>query len=206
VWGYEAMNTALILDRDGVINEDHGYVHRKEDVVFIEGIFDLSRAARDFGMRLIVVTNQAGIGRQYYSENNFQILSAWMRGEFLREGIRIDRIYHCPYHPIHGIGQYRQDSFDRKPNPGMILAAKRDFALDLAASVLVGDRESDIEAGARAGVGATVLFDPAGKRLASACSTRVRNLRDIIPLLCAHRNARVLGGRTPDRFEEDELA
>ncbi|MDB5568826.1 MAG: family hydrolase [Hyphomicrobiales bacterium] len=184
------MTRALILDRDGVINEDRGYVHRAEDVVFVDGIFDLGRAARDHGMRIVVVTNQAGIGRLYYSEDDFQALSAWMRGRFLSEGVLIDRIYHCPCHPVHGIGAYRQDSFDRKPNPGMILAAQRDFALDLAASVLVGDRESDIEAGGRAGVGATVLFDPAGEGLASACSARVGALRDAIPLLRAAPQSR----------------
>lgn len=198
------MTEALILDRDGVINEDSGYVYRREDIVFIEGIFDLARAARDLGMRLVVVTNQAGIGRLYYSEDAFQTLSAWMCREFMREGILIDRIYHCPYHPVHGIGTYRKDSFDRKPNPGMILAAQRDFALDLAASVLVGDRESDVEAGARAGVGATVLFDPARKGRVSACSFRAGALRDIIPFLRDRRGSRAQSGTPPSSVQEDE--
>ncbi|MCA3159496.1 MAG: HAD family hydrolase [Burkholderiales bacterium] len=200
------MTGALILDRDGVINEDRGYVYRKEDMHFIDGIFDLGRAARDLGMRLVVVTNQAGIGRLYYSEDAFQALSAWMCEEFIREGILIDRVYHCPYHPVHGIGTYRKASFDRKPNPGMILAAQRDFALDLVASVFVGDRESDIEAGARAGVGATVLFDPAGNGLVSACSVRVSALRDVIPLLRDQRGSLARSGGTPTGVHDGGLA
>ena len=115
------MRAALFLDRDGVINEDHGYVYRKEDVVFVEGIFDLCRAARARGMAIVVITNQAGIGRGYYTEADFRALSAWMLDEFARRGAPIDRIYHCPDHPEHGLGDYKRDSFDRKPNPGMIL-------------------------------------------------------------------------------------
>lgn len=177
------MTRALILDRDGVINEDYGYVHRKESFVFIDGIFDLCRAARHLGMKIIVVTNQAGIGRLYYSEDAFLALSDWMCGEFMREGVLIDQIYRCPFHPEHGVGLYKQESFDRKPNPGMILAAQRDFGLVLGASVLVGDKASDILAGQRAGVGATVLFDPVDQMRDVACSARVGALRDIIPLL-----------------------
>ena len=153
------MRAALFLDRDGVINEDHGYVYRKEDVVFVEGIFDLCRAARARGMAIVVITNQAGIGRGYYTEADFRALSAWMLDEFARRGAPIDRIYHCPDHPEHGLGDYKRDSFDRKPNPGMILKAQRDLDLDLAASVLVGDKESDIEAGRRAGVGQNILVN-----------------------------------------------
>ena len=153
------MRAALFLDRDGVINEDHGYVYRKEDVVFVEGIFDLCRAARARGMAIVVITNQAGIGRGYYTEAAYRAHSAWMLDEFARRGAPIDRIYHCPDHPEHGLGDYKRDSFDRKPNPGMILKAQRDLDLDLAASVLVGDKESDIEAGRRAGVGQNILVN-----------------------------------------------
>lgn len=154
---------ALFLDRDGVINVDHGYVHEKEHFEYVDGIFDLCRAAVENGYDLFVITNQAGIGRGYYSESQFNALTDWMLGEFERAGIVIKQVYHSPYHPEHGVGEFRQDSFCRKPNPGMILQAANDHHLDLPASVLIGDKESDLQAGRAAGVGCNILFDPEGE-------------------------------------------
>src|SRR5262245_454089 len=122
--------SALFLDRDGVINIDRAYVHRREDFTFQEGIFELCRAAQELGYLLIVVTNQAGIARGYYTEADFANLTAWMRGEFAARDICIAGVYYCPYHPTEGIGAYRQDSPDRKPNPGMLYRARADFGLD----------------------------------------------------------------------------
>jgi len=146
------MNRALILDRDGVINVDKGYVHRIEDFEFVSGVFKLCSTAQDFGLVPIVITNQAGIGRGYYTEDDFQRITTWMLDQFRLRGIRIGRVYHCPFHPTDGIGEYRRESFDRKPNPGMILKAQSEFDLDLSQSVLVGDKDSDLEAGLAAGV------------------------------------------------------
>lgn len=157
-----ARATALFLDRDGVINVDRHYVHRVEDFEFVPGIFELCKAARDIGHRLVVVTNQAGIGRGYYSEADFQALTAWMVGRFRESGVEIERVYHCPFHPSAGIGEYRRESFDRKPNPGMLLKARSDLDLDLARSVLIGDHDTDIAAGAAAGVGQLIKFEPDG--------------------------------------------
>ena len=157
------MKPALFLDRDGVINVDHAYVHRREDFDFMDGIFDLCRAARGLGFHVFVVTNQAGIGRGYYTERDFHVLSDWMRDEFAREGAPIDAVYFSPYHPEHGIGDYRRDSDCRKPGPGMLLQAAREFGVDFARSVLVGDKVSDVRAGQAAGVACNLLFDPAGK-------------------------------------------
>jgi len=147
---------ALFLDRDGVINVEKNYVYRIEDFEFMPGIFDLCLAARDAGLLPIVVTNQAGIGRGYYTEDDFQRITAWMLEEFRSRGIDIGRVYHCPFHPTAGVGEYRRESFDRKPNPGMILKARDDFDLDLAHCVLLGDKDSDLEAGRAAGVGHNV--------------------------------------------------
>jgi D-glycero-D-manno-heptose 1,7-bisphosphate phosphatase len=146
-------NVALFLDRDGVINVDKSYVWRIDDFEFLPGIFQLCRAAQTVGLLPIVVTNQAGIGRGYYTEQDFQTLTEWMLAEFRARGIGIGRIYHCPYHPTEGIGDYRRESPDRKPNPGMIFRAQHDLDLDLSQSVLVGDKDSDIDAGRAAGVG-----------------------------------------------------
>jgi D-glycero-D-manno-heptose 1,7-bisphosphate phosphatase len=153
---------ALFLDRDGVINEDSGYTHRIEDFVFIDGIFELCAAARAAGRRLFVVTNQAGIGRGYYDEATFLALTRWMEARFADAGVPLDRVYHCPCHPEEGMGAYRRESPMRKPNPGMLLQARDEFALDLPASVMVGDKWSDIEAGQRAGLRTTLLYAPAG--------------------------------------------
>ena len=153
-------NRALFLDRDGVINIDRGYVHRREEFLFQDGIFELCRAAQDVGYLLMVVTNQAGIARGYYTEPEFLDLMKWMNREFADRGIHIARVYYCPYHPTAGIGRYRYDSPDRKPNPGMLLQARADFNVDLAASVLVGDRSSDIDAARAAGVGTRILLRP----------------------------------------------
>jgi D-glycero-D-manno-heptose 1,7-bisphosphate phosphatase len=144
---------ALFLDRDGVINVEKNYVHRVEDFEFMPGIFELCRRAGELGYLLVVVTNQAGIGRGLYTEAQFQALTHWMIGQFRERGIEIARVYHCPYHPTAGVGEYRRESFDRKPNPGMLLKARDELGLDLARSVLVGDKESDIAAGSAAGVG-----------------------------------------------------
>ncbi|MBF0191091.1 MAG: HAD family hydrolase [Magnetococcales bacterium] len=149
---------ALFLDRDGVINEDRGYVHRIEEVAFVAGIFELTRRACESGYRVVVVTNQSGIGRGLYSEAQFHQLTAWMQGEFARQGAAIDRVYFSPYHPTAGVGAYRREDPSRKPGPGMILAARDDLQLDLAGSLLIGDRWSDIQAGIAAGVGRNLLL------------------------------------------------
>ncbi|MDX9741454.1 MAG: D-glycero-beta-D-manno-heptose 1,7-bisphosphate 7-phosphatase [Gammaproteobacteria bacterium] len=149
---------ALFLDRDGVINVEKDYVHRIEDFEFVDGIFELCREARGRGYELVVVTNQSGIGRGYYSEADFQALTAWMQDRFAGEGATIAAVYHCPYHPAAGVGEYRKDSFDRKPKPGMLLRAAEDLGLDLSASLMVGDRISDMQAASAAGVGCRILY------------------------------------------------
>ena len=143
----------MFLDRDGVINVDKGYVARIEEFEFVPGIFELCRDAQRLGFTPIVVTNQAGIGRGLYSEQDFHILTEWMLAEFRARGAGIGRVYYCPDHPTAGIGRYRRDSPDRKPNPGMLLRARDDFGLDLSRSVMIGDKDSDITAGRAAGVG-----------------------------------------------------
>lgn len=148
---------ALFLDKDGVINVDYGYVCTPEHTDFIDGIFGLCQYATSLGYANVVVTNQAGIARGYYSERQFLAYMEWMRGEFLRHGAQLDAVYYCPHHPVQGIGNYLRDCDCRKPKPGMVLAAQRDLDIDIAASVLVGDAETDLQAGYAAGVGACFL-------------------------------------------------
>lgn len=153
------MTKALFLDRDGVINVDTGYLHKAEDCVFVDGIFELAREFGARGFKTIVVTNQAGIGRGHYGEAEFRTLMAWMGEEFVRRGAALDAVYHCPDHPTEGIGLYRRENPWRKPGPGMLLQAAEDHGLDLAASWLVGDMPTDLAAGRAAGVGTMVLLD-----------------------------------------------
>jgi D-glycero-D-manno-heptose 1,7-bisphosphate phosphatase len=161
---------ALFLDRDGVINVDKKHVWRIADIEFLTGIFDLCLTAQRLGFRLVVVTNQAGIGRGYYTERDFRALTEWMLGQFHLRGINVDGVYHCPYHPTEGVGKYRRESPDRKPNPGMILRARNDLGLDLSQSVLVGDKDSDVHAGRAAGVGYNIkLSDPGQLKPSSDC-------------------------------------
>jgi D-glycero-D-manno-heptose 1,7-bisphosphate phosphatase len=150
--------SALFLDRDGVINVDHGYVHRPDQFVFVPGIFELARfLTNELHRPIVVVTNQSGIGRGYFDEGAYAELTRWMCDRFEAERAAIARVYHCPYHPVHGIGAYRCDHPWRKPNPGMILQAASDLGLDLPRSAIMGDHISDIEAGAAAGVGMRIL-------------------------------------------------
>jgi len=156
-------NRAVFLDRDGVINVDHGYVHRVDQLEFIPGIFELARfVVGELNWRLIVATNQAGIGRGYFSDEAYQALTLWICDRFAAEGAPLSKLYYCPYHPQAAIEAYRADHPWRKPRPGMILQAAADFGLDLPRSALIGDSMSDIECAAAAGIGIRVRLDPMG--------------------------------------------
>jgi D-glycero-D-manno-heptose 1,7-bisphosphate phosphatase len=181
---------ALFLDRDGVINVDHGYVHRIDQFDFLPGIFDLVRfAVHELDWPVIVITNQAGIGRGLFGEKAFQDLTAWMCERFASERAPLTRIYHCPYHPEFGIDEYRKEHPWRKPNPGMVLAARADLDLDLARSVLIGDKPTDIQCAMAAGIGLSMFLDPdgqvdpQGQAPPPAATVPVRDLSDALALL-----------------------
>jgi D-glycero-D-manno-heptose 1,7-bisphosphate phosphatase len=112
-----------------------------------EKIFDICKIAQNKGYLIIIITNQAGIAKGKYSEEQFLELTKWMENQFLLKGIKIAKTYYCPYHIDAIIKKYRQDSYDRKPNPGMILRAIKEFNIDPQNSILIGDKESDIQAG-----------------------------------------------------------
>ncbi len=175
---------ALFLDRDGVINVDHGYVHRQEDFIFVEGIHELIRAANAHGYVTVVVTNQAGIARGIYTEQQFLELTKWMCEQLARENAHVDKVYYAPSHPTEGMGRYRREDFLRKPNPGMILQAKAELHLDVGNSVLVGDKYSDIEAGIAAGVGCNVLLGTRVKQMSFECC-HASSLAEVMKLLSA---------------------
>jgi len=150
---------ALILDRDGVINEDVGFLWQIERCRFVDGIFDLARHFTARGFLIVVATNQSGIGRGLFTEADFRALMDYMKAEFECRGAPIAAVYHAPEHPTEGIGRYRRDTAWRKPRPGMILAAQRDLGLDLSRSWGIGDETRDVIACRDAGVGTLVLLD-----------------------------------------------
>jgi D-glycero-D-manno-heptose 1,7-bisphosphate phosphatase len=180
---------ALFLDRDGVINVDRGYVHRISEFQFVQGVFDLTRFwILEVQRPIVVISNQSGIGRGYFDEEEYADLTQWMCRRFAAEGSPIARVYHCPSHPQHGIGRYRRDDPWRKPAPGMILQAAADLNLDLAYSVIVGDKLSDMEAGARAGVGLRILVRNGASEPGSGPSDHetAADLTQVLALLRRH--------------------
>lgn len=147
------MKKAAFLDRDGVINIDKGYVYRWRDFEFVPGAIDAMKTLKNLGFEIIVVTNQSGIARGYYSENDFFNLSSSILNFLASEGVQIAGIYYCPHHTDGLIKRFAIACNCRKPSPGMLLKAKDDHNIDFSASILVGDKSSDILAARNAGVG-----------------------------------------------------
>ncbi len=150
---------AAFIDRDGVINEERGYVHRVEDFVLLPGVVEGLALLRDAQFRLVVVTNQAGIARGYYGLDAVDRLHRHMRALLAAGGVHLDAIYFCPHHPEGAVAAYATECACRKPAPGMLMQAAAELDLHLPASVLIGDKLSDIQAGRRAGVGMTALVE-----------------------------------------------
>lgn len=147
------MNRGLLLDRDGVVNVEYGYVGTRDRFVFKLGLFPFLRAAIDKGYRIAIVTNQAGVARGLYTEDDYRDLTQWMLSGFRQEGIGIDCVLACFEYEDATLDRYKRQSFWRKPNPGMILEAAQTLKLDLPRSVMIGDRERDMQAAQSAGVG-----------------------------------------------------
>jgi D-glycero-D-manno-heptose 1,7-bisphosphate phosphatase len=155
------MSKALFLDRDGVLIEDAGYTYRIEALRLVPGAVELCRAGIERGFRLVVATNQSGIGRGRFTEAEFRRFTEAMLATFGAQGAAFAAVYSCPFHPTEGVGCYRRDHPWRKPAPGMLLDAGRSLGLDLAASVMIGDGGRDIVAARRAGIGTAIRIAPA---------------------------------------------
>ena len=168
------MQKALFLDRDGVINIEKDYLYKVEDFEFIDGIFDLISYYQKLDYKIFVVTNQSGIARGYYTKNDFNHLTEWMMLEFLKKNIKIEKVYFCPHHPaISG------ECSCRKPKPGMILEASESYGIDLEESIMIGDKERDIEAGLNAGIKETYLFDESNTVVNSKATKILTKLEEI---------------------------
>ena len=159
-------NKALFLDRDGIINVDHGYVYQKENFEFTDGIFDLVKLFTNADYLIFVVTNQSGIGRGYYSEEDFTTLTKWMREEFEKKDIKIEHVYHCPHSP-------EEKCHCRKPEIGMIEQALTVYSIDLLKSWMIGDKQSDIDLALNAGLGKSIYI---GNETVKNCTYRFKTI------------------------------
>jgi len=140
----------IFLDRDGVINKEVGYLHKVEDFEFIDGVFDACSNFQSSGYKIIIVTNQSGIERGYYREDDFQTVTQWMLEQFINHGVQILDVFFCPHGP--------DSNCDcRKPKPGMFNQANNKYSIDMANSWMIGDKEADIQAANSAGISNTVL-------------------------------------------------
>jgi len=137
---------ALFLDRDGVLNVDTGYVHLPEEFQWIDGAPEAVKMFNDAGYLVIVITNQSGIGRGLYSEEEFKGFTRWIDEKLRSRGAHIDAVYYCPHHPTEAQGRYKTDCSCRKPKPGLIDRALTECPIDQACSVMIGDKASDIQA------------------------------------------------------------
>jgi D-glycero-D-manno-heptose 1,7-bisphosphate phosphatase len=140
------------LDRDGIINCDRGHLCDTEQFEFTPGMPEAIKLLNDAGWLVIVITNQAGIGRGKYTEEQFEAFSEWIDDRLAEGGAHVDAVYHCPHHPTAGLGEYRRECECRKPAPGMVKRAISDWEPDVARSFLLGDKDSDVEAAVSAGV------------------------------------------------------
>ena len=150
------MNKAIFLDRDGTLNIDYGYVHEIDNFKFIDGAIDALRELKKMGYMLVLVTNQSGIARGYFSEAQFLQLTEWMDWSLAEQDVDLDGIYYCPHHP-EGKGEYKEDCDCRKPKSGMLLQAIKELKIDPTQSIMVGDKVEDLKAGIGAKVKTNVL-------------------------------------------------
>jgi D-glycero-D-manno-heptose 1,7-bisphosphate phosphatase len=147
-----ARRPAVFLDRDGVLNQDRGYVHRREQFIWIPGAQTAIKLLNDRGFYVFVVTNQAGVAHGYYKETDVHALHEWVQSELQEAGAKIDGWRHCIFHPEAGIEKFRKAHDWRKPKPGMILDLMTHWPVDPARSFLIGDKDTDIEAASAAGI------------------------------------------------------
>jgi len=176
------LKPAVFLDRDGVINVDHGYVHDEHDFEFVDGVFEATKSLKDMGYYLVLVTNQSGIARGIFSEDRFLSLTQWMDWNFVDHDVEFDGIYYCPHHPENGVGKYKQECDCRKPKPGMFISAQEFLNIDMENSVMVGDKAEDLMAAMSAGVGTTLLVrtgKPVTEKGESLATAVLDSIRDV---------------------------
>jgi len=172
----------IFLDRDGIVNKDLGYVFKKEDFIFNEGIFTITKDFLACGFEIIIITNQSGIGRGYYSEMEFRELNKWMLEKFNELGLRIKDVFYCPHQPS-------DNCSCRKPSPGMFLKAAKTYSIDIEKSWMIGDKLTDIEAANAALIPNTIYVSDEPYPLNSLKPTHiVSNLLECSDLVCKNES------------------
>ncbi|WP_109079441.1 D-glycero-beta-D-manno-heptose 1,7-bisphosphate 7-phosphatase [Aggregatibacter kilianii] len=160
------MKKAVFLDRDGTLNIDYGYVHEIDNFRFIEGGIEALKKLKEMGYLLVLVTNQSGIARGYFTEQQFLQLTEWMDWSLADRGVDLDGIYYCPHHPEAKITEFKQDCDCRKPKSGMLLQAIKELSIDPSRSIMIGDKIEDLRAGKGAKIGTNILVRT-GKEITS---------------------------------------
>ncbi len=179
------LKAGLFLDRDGVVNEDFGYVGTIDRFVWKPGIFELLRWAQKKKLIPVIVTNQSGIARGYYTQTHILVLNEFIKKTFLQNQIHPVHIYYSPFHPTEGIGEYKRESYCRKPNPGMIITACKELGIESTGSFMVGDKVEDMIAG-RLGQVEKNIFVQGRYNLndSSSCDFVVHHLLQIPNFIC----------------------
>ena len=155
----------IFLDRDGVINKEVEYLHCIEDCIFINGIFESCKYLQQLGYQIIIITNQSGIQRGYYSDKDFQILTEWMLGQFTEKGVSLLDVFYCPHGP-------KSNCSCRKPKSGMLIEAQIKYNIDMENSWMIGDKETDILAASQAGIKNTILLNDSYRKIESNSTAR----------------------------------
>lgn len=159
------MEKIVFLDRDGTINQEVKYLHRPEDLIILPGAASSLRRLKEQGYKLVVVTNQAGVARGYYTEEQVKLLHQHLNHLLTKEGAGIDHYFYCPHHPEHGTAEYRKNCHCRKPETGMFSMAEKYYEVDKAGSFMIGDKLTDTIAGKRYGVKSILVGTGYGKEL-----------------------------------------
>lgn len=146
------MDKVIFLDRDGTINEEVNYLYKTEDLKLFPQVPQAIKSLRDMGFKIVVVTNQAGVARGYYSCSDVEHLHDYLNKQLEKDGAWIDRFFYCPHHPVHGIGAYKKACSCRKPGIGMFEMAEQEYSIDKEHSYMIGDKLIDVEAGKQFGI------------------------------------------------------
>lgn len=157
------MDKVVFLDRDGTINKEVNYLHRPSDLILLPGVVSSLRKLKEHGFKLVVITNQAGVARGYYKEEDVVKLHEYLNQSLIKENAGIDHFFYCPHHPVHGIGKYKKVCTCRKPETGMFQMAEAFYQVDKAHSYMIGDKQLDTEAGKRYGVNTVLVGTGYGK-------------------------------------------
>jgi len=170
------MDRAVFLDRDGVLNEDNGYTYKLSDLRILDGVIDGLKKISNLNYKLIIITNQSGIARGLFSENQMHLFMKGLLRNLSEHDIYFHDYFFCPHHSDGIVAEYAKNCSCRKPEAGMLFHAEKKHDLDLTQSILIGDKETDILAGVKANLRSNILIDPNGKNNNSRASDIVKNL------------------------------